>query len=119
MKHDGHGARSAMSTTRVVVLGFAFVILMGALLLTLPIASANGVSVGFFDALFTLDLLRVRHRSGGGGYGNGVLHLWPRGHHPADPDRRLGFMSVAMLYFMVLGKRGDAGHAPGDPGIAQ
>ena len=36
MKHDGHGVKSAMSTTRVVVLGFAFVILMGALLLTLP-----------------------------------------------------------------------------------
>ena len=53
MKHDGHGVKSAMSTTRVVVLGFAFVILMGALLLTLPIASSTGVSVGFFDALFT------------------------------------------------------------------
>ena len=57
MKHDGHGAKSALSTTRVVVLGFAFVILMGALLLTLPISSANGVSVGFFDALFTSCLL--------------------------------------------------------------
>ena len=39
MKHDGHGVKFAMSSTRVVVLGFAFVILMGALLLTLPIAS--------------------------------------------------------------------------------
>ena len=53
MKHDGHGARPVMSTTRVVVLGFAFVILLGALLLTLPISSSTGVSVGFFDALFT------------------------------------------------------------------
>lgn len=37
----------------VFVLGFATVILIGATLLTLPVASQNGRSVGFINALFT------------------------------------------------------------------
>jgi trk system potassium uptake protein TrkH len=36
-----------------LVLGFALLILLGGLLLTLPFASRDGVSVGFIDALFT------------------------------------------------------------------
>ena len=71
----------------------------------MPIASADGVSVGFFDALFTLDLLCVRDGPGGRGYGHSfstfghvviILLIQVGG---------LGFMSVAMLYFMLLGKR--------------
>ena len=105
MKHDGHGAKSALSTTRVVVLGFAFVILMGALLLTLPISSANGVSVGFFDALFTstscvcvTGLVVVDTGTAFSTFGHVVIILLIQ-------IGGLGFMSVAMLYFMVLGKR--------------
>ena len=98
MKHDGHGAKSALSTTRVVVLGFAFVILMGALLLTLPISSANGVSVGFFDALFTSTSCVVDTGTAFSTFGHVVIILLIQ-------IGGLGFMSVAMLYFMVLGKR--------------
>lgn len=42
-----------MSATRVIALGFASIILLGALLLSLPVASRSGESCGFLDALFT------------------------------------------------------------------
>lgn len=94
-----------MSTTRVVVLGFAFVILLGALLLTLPISSSTGVSVGFFDALFTstscvcvTGLVVVDTGTAFSTFGHVVIILLIQ-------IGGLGFMSVAMLYFMLLGKR--------------
>ena len=46
------GKRS-LSSPQVVVLGFAAVILTGALILTLPISSAQGIRTPFVDALFT------------------------------------------------------------------
>lgn len=42
-----------MSPGRFIVLGFAAVIIFGALLLFFPISSNNGVKVSFIDALFT------------------------------------------------------------------
>jgi Trk-type K+ transport systems, membrane components len=42
-----------MSPGRFIVLGFAVVILIGAILLTLPISANSGVEVPFIDALFT------------------------------------------------------------------
>jgi trk system potassium uptake protein TrkH len=42
-----------ISPTRIIVSSFALIIFTGALLLTLPIASNNGRSIGFLDALFT------------------------------------------------------------------
>ncbi|MDR0670822.1 MAG: Trk family potassium uptake protein [Oscillospiraceae bacterium] len=45
--------KRTVSPPRAVVLSFAGIILVGALLLSLPAASASGVSAGFFDALFT------------------------------------------------------------------
>lgn len=42
-----------LNSTRLVVLSFLVMILAGACLLTLPIASRTGESVGFFTALFT------------------------------------------------------------------
>ena len=41
------------SLQRIIALGFAFIILTGGLLLTLPAASKDGNSLGFVDALFT------------------------------------------------------------------
>ena len=43
----------SLNATRVVAVSFAVIILVGALLLTLPIASRSGESVGFFTCLFT------------------------------------------------------------------
>ncbi len=42
-----------LNTAEILVLGFAVVILLGAILLSLPFASKSGISVGFVDALFT------------------------------------------------------------------
>lgn len=42
-----------LSATRVIALVFAGIILLGALLLSLPVASRSGESCGFLDALFT------------------------------------------------------------------
>ncbi len=42
-----------LNSTRLVVVSFLVMILVGALLLTLPISSRTGESVGFFTALFT------------------------------------------------------------------
>ena len=47
------GHKKALSPTKVIALAFAFIILIGALLLTLPAASRSGVSCGFRPALFT------------------------------------------------------------------
>ena len=43
----------ATNPTKIIALVFAVIILLGALLLTLPIASRSGVSCGFRPALFT------------------------------------------------------------------
>ncbi len=40
------------TTTRIIMLGFLLGLLLGAVLLTLPIASVDGKSAGFLDALF-------------------------------------------------------------------
>ena len=45
--------RRGMNATRFVAFSFAGIILLGALLLTLPIASKDGQSAGFFTGLFT------------------------------------------------------------------
>ncbi|MBQ3504490.1 MAG: potassium uptake protein, TrkH family [Oscillospiraceae bacterium] len=42
-----------MSATKVIAVTFALIILVGALLLSLPIASRDGISCGFRPALFT------------------------------------------------------------------
>ena len=45
--------RVRLSATQIIAIGFAAIILAGALLLTLPAASRSGISCGFFPALFT------------------------------------------------------------------
>jgi trk system potassium uptake protein TrkH len=45
--------RMPLSATQIIAVGFAAIILLGAVLLSLPGASRNGVSCGFFPALFT------------------------------------------------------------------
>ena len=42
-----------LTTTQIIILSFLFVILIGTLLLTTPLASANGEATPFIDALFT------------------------------------------------------------------
>lgn len=49
----GGGKTRAISPTKIIALVFAGIILLGAVLLTLPAASRSGVSCGFRPALFT------------------------------------------------------------------
>ncbi len=42
-----------LTSSQIIVIGFASVIVMGAILLSLPIASISGKSIGFINALFT------------------------------------------------------------------
>ena len=42
-----------LSTTQIIMLSFLAVILLGSILLSLPLSSANGEPVSFLDALFT------------------------------------------------------------------
>lgn len=49
----GDMQKRELNPGQVLVLGFASVILIGAILLNLPIASQNGTSIGFINALFT------------------------------------------------------------------
>lgn len=46
-------SRKRLDPTRIIAVTFALIILLGATLLTLPIASRSGVSCGFRPALFT------------------------------------------------------------------
>ena len=50
---EGLLRRRGLNATRVVAISFALIILAGALLLTLPVASRDGESAGFFTGLFT------------------------------------------------------------------
>ena len=45
--------RTSLSTTQIIMLSFIAVILVGSLLLSLPISTKSGESVGYIDALFT------------------------------------------------------------------
>ena len=45
--------KNRMTPARIILIGFALLILAGALLLTLPISTRDGRGASFFDALFT------------------------------------------------------------------
>ena len=45
--------RKHLTSAQIIILGFSGVILLGALLLTLPLSSREGTATSFGDALFT------------------------------------------------------------------
>ena len=94
-----------LSTTRIIALCFAGIILTGALLLTLPVASRSGESCGFLTALFTATsatcvtgLILVDTFVQWSGFGQIViLSLIQIG--------GLGFMSIASIFAFSLHKK--------------
>jgi trk system potassium uptake protein TrkH len=94
-----------MTPSRVLVLGFAVVILLGALLLTLPRATQDGLGLPFLNAAFTATsavcvtgLVVVDTGTTFTLFGQWViLFLIQVG--------GLGFMTFATLFAMILGKR--------------
>ena len=97
--------RSKMSHVQVIALGYFIMILVGALLLMLPAASADGRSAPFSAALFTstsascVTGLIVRDTATGwSGFGQAViLALIQVG--------GLGFMTIATLFYLLMRRR--------------
>lgn len=90
---------------RVLLLGFGGLILIGAILLNLPIASINGESVGFINALFTstssvcvTGLVVVNTAYHWTLFGQIVIILLIQA-------GGLGFMTLATIMALVLGKK--------------
>lgn len=90
---------------RVLVTGFLFIISIGTLLLKLPVSLAPGHSISFVDALFTATsavcvtgLVVVDVGTTFSAFGQGVIiSLVQIG--------GIGFMSVALLFYLMLGKK--------------
>ena len=95
----------SLNATKIIALTFAGIILLGALLLTLPAASRSGVSCGFRPALFTATsatcvtgLVLYDTWTQWSGFGQVVIiSLIQIG--------GLGFMSVATLVFFLFRRR--------------
>ncbi|ODA42267.1 TrkH family potassium uptake protein [Desulfosporosinus sp. BG] len=94
-----------MTPSRVLVLGFAMVILFGALLLTLPLATHDGRGLSFLNALFTATsavcvtgLVVVDTATTFTGFGQVVIMLMIQ-------VGGLGFMTFATMFAFILRKR--------------
>ena len=91
-----------LSPTQIIALTFAVIILIGAILLTLPIASRDGQSAGFLTGLFTATsctcvtgLILVDTWTQWSGFGQVVILL-------LIEIGGLGFMSAASLVIFIL-----------------
>ncbi len=94
-----------MTPSRVLVLGFAVVILVGALLLTLPQATQDEMGLSFLNALFTATsavcvtgLVVVDTATTFTHFGQWVILILIQ-------IGGLGFMTFATLFAMILGKK--------------
>ena len=93
------------SASQIIVIGFAIVIIIGGILLNLPIASMNNESIGFLNSVFTATsavcvtgLVVVDTGTYWTTFGKIVIMLLIQ-------IGGLGFMSVATLGAMLLGKK--------------
>lgn len=96
---------SKLNPAQVLVLGFAGLILVGATLLNLPLASVDGKSIGFINSLFTASsavcvtgLVVVNTAVHWTLFGKIVIILLIQ-------MGGLGFMTMATLVALILGKR--------------
>ncbi|MBW7455164.1 TrkH family potassium uptake protein [Paenibacillus sepulcri] len=96
---------SKWSPPRILVTGFAFIILLGGLLLSMPFASREGLPTPFIDAVFTATTATCV---------TGLVTV-DTGSHYSVPGQiiimmliqlgGLGFMTMATLFALVLRKR--------------
>lgn len=94
-----------LTPVQIVAIGFGIVIMAGALLLMIPIASKNGEITPFIDALFTstsavcvTGLVTLNTAEHWSYFGSTVIMLLIQ-------IGGLGFMSFATLFALILGKR--------------
>ena len=99
------GYKQLFTTTQIIALVFACIILLGAGLLTLPVASRSGESCGFFPALFTATsatcvtgLVLFDTWSQWSGFGQTVILLMIE-------VGGLGFMSAAAMVIFLLRRK--------------
>lgn len=102
---DVSRVKSHISHTRIIAAGFILMILAGTLLLSLPIASADGQATPFGDALFTsvsascvTGLVVVDTATHWSLFGQAVILVLIQ-------TGGLGVMTFVTLIFIVLGKR--------------
>lgn len=91
--------------SRIMVIGFAIIILIGAILLSLPIATNSGKQIGFLDALFTATsavcvtgLVVVDTGTYWSEFGQSVIILLIQ-------IGGLGFMTIATLFALIAKKK--------------
>lgn len=99
------GRKLRLSPAQYIALGFAVIILVGALLLMLPISSRDRQSISFFDALFTsvsatciTGLTLFDTWTQFSGFGHAVILLLVQ-------IGGLGFMTLAILFTFIMKKR--------------
>ena len=97
--------KESLNPAKILVLGFAILILLGAFLLTLPIATENGKGLPFLDALFTATsatcvtgLVVVDTGDTFSMFGELVILVLIQ-------IGGLGFMTFATFLFILLGKK--------------
>jgi len=97
--------RIHLNTPEIVALGFATVILIGAILLNLPFASKSGESIGFVNSLFTAasavavtGLVVVDTATHWTTFGHVVILVLIQ-------IGGLGFITMGTLFFLILGRR--------------
>lgn len=82
--------KKRLSSFKLIVLGFAAVIFVGALLLMLPVSSVSGTQTPFHEALFTSVSAVLCHRACCTGHRQLLVFFWSGSYFAADPDRRAG-----------------------------
>lgn len=94
-----------LTTTQIITLSFLLVILIGTLLLTTPLASANGTATSFADAMFTATscvcvtgLVTVTTASHWSLFGHIIILLLIQ-------IGGLGVVAIATVFTMLLGKK--------------
>jgi trk system potassium uptake protein TrkH len=94
-----------MRPGRFIALGFAFIIILGAVLLTLPISLDNGVEVSFLDALFSATsavcvtgLITVDTGDTFNAFGSTVIALLIQ-------IGGLGFASIGVGFFLLMKRK--------------
>ncbi len=97
--------KRTLSTTQIILLGFLITILIGSVLLSLPISSADGKGVPFVDALFTATtatcvtgLVTVTTATAWSTFGQAVILLLIQ-------IGGLGVITVMSVFMIMFGKR--------------
>ncbi len=94
-----------MESTQIIVIGFAIIVVIGAILLSLPISTQNGERIGFLDALFTstsavcvTGLVAVDTSTYWSFFGQFIIIILIQ-------IGGLGFMTMTTLFAMIIKKR--------------